>query len=132
MNLEKYTECARGFVQVAQSLALRANHQQLTPLHVLKILLDDEEGLATSLIVAAGGDAAKLRNEVGDLLFAVTNLARTLGADPEQCLRNTNTKFERRFRYVERALAEAERPLSEASLDEMEGHWQAAKAQEQR
>ncbi len=62
MNLEKYTDRARGFVQAAQSLALRANHQQLTPLHVLKILLDDEEGLATSLIAAAGGDAARALN----------------------------------------------------------------------
>jgi len=59
MNLEKYTDRARGFVQAAQTLALRANHQQLTPLHLLKVLLDDEEGLATSLIVAAGGDAAR-------------------------------------------------------------------------
>ena len=78
------------------------------------------------------GDRQHAQEEVGDLLFAVTNLARTLGADPEQCLRSTNAKFERRFRYVERALVDAERPLNEASLDEMEGHWQAAKAQEQR
>ena len=74
--------------------------------------------------------ASTLREEVGDLLFAVTNLARTLGADPEQCLRTTNSKFERRFRYVERELAADARPLTDASLDEMETHWQAAKAQE--
>ncbi|WP_311063847.1 nucleoside triphosphate pyrophosphohydrolase [Halomonas sp. DWK9] len=79
----------------------------------------------------AAGDRQHAQEEVGDLLFAVTNLARTLGADPEQCLRSTNSKFERRFRYVERALAEAEQPLHKASLDEMESHWQAAKAQEQ-
>ena len=60
----------------------------------------------------------------------MTNLARTLGADPEQCLRTTNSKFERRFRYVERELAADARPLTDASLDEMETHWQAAKAQE--
>lgn len=78
----------------------------------------------------AAGNQQHAQEEVGDLLFAVTNLARTLGADPEQCLRTTNTKFERRFRYVERALAAAERPLTDASLDEMEAHWQAAKAQE--
>ncbi|KAE8437627.1 nucleoside triphosphate pyrophosphohydrolase [Vreelandella piezotolerans] len=79
----------------------------------------------------AAGDRQHAQEEVGDLLFAVTNLARTLGTDPEQCLRRTNAKFERRFRFVERALAESERPLNEASLDEMESHWQAAKAQEQ-
>lgn len=80
----------------------------------------------------AAGDRQHAQEEVGDLLFAVTNLARTLGTDPEQCLRRTNAKFERRFRFVERALAESERPVNEASLDEMESHWQAAKAQEQR
>ncbi|UXZ55319.1 nucleoside triphosphate pyrophosphohydrolase [Halomonas sp. 7T] len=80
----------------------------------------------------AAGDQQHAQLEVGDLLFAVTNLARTLGADPEQCLRSTNSKFERRFRYVESALAKAEYSLNAASLDEMEHHWQAAKAQEQR
>lgn len=78
----------------------------------------------------AEGDTRHAQSEVGDLLFAVTNLARTLGADPEQCLRATNTKFERRFRYVERTLNARHRPLTEASLDEMEAHWQAAKDQE--
>ncbi|KPQ23384.1 MAG: ATP diphosphatase [Halomonas sp. HL-48] len=78
----------------------------------------------------AAGDQQHAHEEVGDLLFAVTNLARTLGADPEQCLRATNAKFERRFRYVEGALAGAGRPLAEASLDEMEAHWQSAKAEE--
>ena len=57
MNLEKYTERARGFIQSAQTLAPRSNHQQLTPLHVLKVLLDDKEGLAANLIAAAGGDS---------------------------------------------------------------------------
>ena len=57
MNLEKYTERARGFVQSAQSLALREGHQQFTPEHMLKVLLDDEEGLAAGLIDRAGGDS---------------------------------------------------------------------------
>ena len=55
MNFEKYTERARGFVQAAQSLALRDGHQQFTPEHVLKVLLDDPEGLAAGLIDRAGG-----------------------------------------------------------------------------
>ncbi len=77
------------------------------------------------------GDQQHAQEEVGDLLFAVTNLARTLNADPEQCLRTTNAKFERRFRYVEGELSAAQRPLTEASLDEMEAHWQAAKVLEE-
>jgi ATP-dependent Clp protease ATP-binding subunit ClpB len=55
MNLEKYTERARGFVQAAQSLALREDHQNFTPEHLLKVLLDDDQGLGTGLIRKAGG-----------------------------------------------------------------------------
>jgi ATP-dependent Clp protease ATP-binding subunit ClpB len=55
MNLEKYTDRARGFIQSAQSLALREGHQQFTPEHILKVLLDDPEGLAGGLIDRAGG-----------------------------------------------------------------------------
>ncbi len=57
MDFEKYTERSRGFVQSAQSLALREGHQRFTPEHLLKVLLDDEEGLAAGLIKAAGGDS---------------------------------------------------------------------------
>jgi ATP-dependent Clp protease ATP-binding subunit ClpB len=64
MNLEKYTERARGFVQAAQSLALREGHQQFTPEHVLKVLLDDEEGLAAGLIDRAGGNSRQALSEV--------------------------------------------------------------------
>jgi len=57
MEFENYTERSRGFIQSAQGNALRSGHQQLTPLHILKVLLDDKEGLAANLINAAGGDA---------------------------------------------------------------------------
>jgi len=57
MELEKYTERSKGFVQAAQNLALRSGHQRLLPEHLLKILLDDKEGLCANLIAAAGGDA---------------------------------------------------------------------------
>jgi ATP-dependent Clp protease ATP-binding subunit ClpB len=56
MDFEKYTERARGFVQSAYALALRSNHQRLTPEHLLKILLEDKQGLASNLIRAAGGN----------------------------------------------------------------------------
>jgi ATP-dependent Clp protease ATP-binding subunit ClpB len=57
MNFEKYTERTRGFVQSAQSLAIREGHQQFTPEHLLKVLLDDPEGLASGLIDRAGGNS---------------------------------------------------------------------------
>jgi ATP-dependent Clp protease ATP-binding subunit ClpB len=57
MDIEKYTERSRGFLQSAQGLALRSGHQRFAPEHLLKVLLDDEEGLAASLIKAAGGDS---------------------------------------------------------------------------
>ena len=59
MDLERYTERSRGFVQAAQALALREGHQRFTPEHLLKVLLDDPEGLAANLIKAAGGDAKR-------------------------------------------------------------------------
>ena len=59
MDLDKYTERSRGFIQAAQGVALRASHQQVTPEHLLKVLLDDGEGLAANLIQAAGGDPAR-------------------------------------------------------------------------
>jgi ATP-dependent Clp protease ATP-binding subunit ClpB len=59
MDFEKFTERSKGFVQAAQSLASRSNHQRLAPEHLLKVLLDDKEGLAANLIREAGGDPAK-------------------------------------------------------------------------
>jgi len=64
MDIEKFTERARGFIQSAQSLALREGNQQFTPEHLLKVLLDDEEGLAARLITAAGGRDAQARTGV--------------------------------------------------------------------
>ena len=64
MEFEKYTERSRGFIQSAQTLALRSGHQQLTPLHLLRVLVDDKEGLAANLIGAAGGDPRKAADGV--------------------------------------------------------------------
>ncbi|WP_416140357.1 nucleoside triphosphate pyrophosphohydrolase [Halomonas sp. HK25] len=86
----------------------------------------EELGEVEEALVA--GDREHAAEEVGDLLFAVTNLARSLKADPEQCLRATNAKFERRFRHLEAALAADSVALEEAGLALMERHWQAVKA----
>ncbi|MCC7016631.1 MAG: ATP-dependent chaperone ClpB [Rhodospirillales bacterium] len=74
MDLEKLTERARGFVQNAQSLALRSNHQQLASLHLLRVLLDDRDGLAANLIGRAGGDAARLAQGVAAELDKISRV----------------------------------------------------------
>lgn len=64
MNIEKYTERARGFIQSAQSGALSAGHQQFAPIHLLKVLLDDDQGMASGLVDRAGGNSKALRASV--------------------------------------------------------------------
>ncbi|MBV9221805.1 MAG: ATP-dependent chaperone ClpB, partial [Methylobacteriaceae bacterium] len=81
MNLEKYTERARGFVQSAQSLAVREGHQQFTPEHVLKVLLDDSEGLAAGLIDRAGGDS---RAALAATELALSKLPKVQGSGAGQ------------------------------------------------
>jgi ATP-dependent Clp protease ATP-binding subunit ClpB len=81
MNIEKYTERARGFIQSAQSLAVREGHQQFTPEHILKVLLDDEEGLAAGLIDRAGG---RSREALRDTELALAKLPKVQGAGAGQ------------------------------------------------
>jgi len=93
MDLDKFTDRAKGFVQAAQTIALREGHQQLEPQHLLKALLDDREGLAAGLIRTAGGDPVRALNEAtnavnalpkvqggGDKLYMGSALARALDA----------------------------------------------------
>ncbi len=70
---------------------------------------------------------ARVREELGDLIFAVTNIARHLGVEPEAALKLTNRKFRQRFRHIERGLDARGRTLDQATLDEMEALWQEAK-----
>jgi len=77
-------------------------------------------------------DAAQVEAEIGDLLFAVVNLARFLGVDPEQALRQAVRRFEGRFRAMERRAAEQGRELRGMALAEMDELWEAAKASEER
>src|SRR4249920_2016950 len=81
MNFEKFTDRARGFVQSAQSLALREGHQQFTPEHLLKVLLDDPEGLASGLIDRAGG---RSREALTAVEAALAKLPKVSGAGAGQ------------------------------------------------
>jgi ATP-dependent Clp protease ATP-binding subunit ClpB len=71
MNLEKFTDRAKGFLQAAQTLAIRLNHQRITPEHVLKALLEDSEGMASGLIQRAGGNAANAQQAVDAALAKI-------------------------------------------------------------
>jgi nucleoside triphosphate diphosphatase len=75
-------------------------------------------------------DKHEIAEETGDLMFALVNLARHVDADPEAALRATNARFERRFAYIERALEAQGRALEQASLEEMDALWNAAKAED--
>ncbi|WP_036282667.1 ATP-dependent chaperone ClpB [Methylocystis sp. ATCC 49242] len=81
MNFEKYTERARGFVQSAQSLATREGHQQFTPEHLLKVLLDDEQGLSAGLIDRAGGNS---REALAKTEAALAKLPKVMGSGAGQ------------------------------------------------
>jgi ATP diphosphatase len=72
----------------------------------------------------------EVRDEMGDILFVVANLARHLGVDPEEALRGTNAKFTRRFRSIEAALAAKGKHPKDSTLEEMDALWDAAKAAE--
>ncbi|MEA2833880.1 MAG: ATP-dependent Clp protease ATP-binding subunit ClpB [Methylobacteriaceae bacterium] len=76
MNLEKYTERVRGFIQSAESLARREGHQQFTPEHILKVLLEDDQGLAAGLIDRAGG---RSREALIQTELALTKLPKVHG-----------------------------------------------------
>ena len=83
MNFEKYTDRARGFVESAQSLALREGHQQFAPEHLLKVLLDDPEGLAAGLIDRSGGNSRQ----------ALKAVEAALGQDSESVRRPAPARF---------------------------------------
>jgi ATP diphosphatase len=97
------------------------------PRAVLAKIREEADEIEAELDRSANGEAAA---EVGDLLFAVVNLARHLDADPEDILRQTNLKFERRFAAIERTLAARGMTPKDATLAEMDALWDEAKAAE--
>lgn len=91
-----------------------------------------QEEVAELEVEIAAGDQEKAREELGDLLFVCANLARKLGADPEDALRAANAKFARRFGFIEARLAEQGRGPTDSTLAEMENLWIEAKKAEKR
>src|SRR3546814_13027945 len=91
MNLEKFTDRARGFLQSAQTVAVRMNHQRIAPVHLLKALLEDEHGMASGLIARAGGSAQAALRETDDALAKVTAVSGR-GATAAQALDGENIR----------------------------------------
>ena len=82
--------------------------------------------------VGENADPDRLEDEMGDLLFCIANLARTLKVDPEAALRRTNDKFTRRFHHVERCVAESGKRIEDVPLETLDGYWDEAKHAERR
>jgi ATP diphosphatase len=97
------------------------------PRQVLRKIHEEADEIEAAL---GRGDKTEVAAETGDLLFVLVNLARHVDADPDMALRATNVKFERRFAYIERALAAQGRTLEQASLAEMDALWNEAKKEE--
>src|SRR6266851_9113290 len=110
-----------------QSKASKVGFDWNDPLAVLSKIREEADEIEAEL---AAGNRTAAAAEVGDLLFAVVNLARHLDADPEAVLRATNQKFERRFGAIERALAAHGKTPQQATLAEMDALWDEAKANE--
>ena len=98
----------------------------------VSFVLDKIEEELGELRSAIAGKESKdrLADELGDILFGYANVARHLGVDPEDALRRCNDKFTRRFGFIERELRKSGRETADASLEEMEALWQAAKKDE--
>ena len=111
-----------------QAKASKVGFDWNDPLAVLRKIREEADEIEAEI---AAGSSSKAGYEVGDLLFAVVNLARHVDADPEAMLRATNLKFEQRFAAIEHALAQRGKSPREASLAEMDALWDEAKAAEQ-
>lgn len=114
--------------QRIQEKAARVGFDWENPLQVLDKV---EEEIAELREAIAANDKIHAREEIGDLIFALVNLARFLNVDAEEAVRATAEKFRKRFQFIERKSRELGRPLADMPLDEMESYWQAAKAHDE-
>lgn len=110
--------------QRIQEKAARVGFDWENPLQVLDKVEEEVRELRHAI---ASNDTAHIREEIGDLIFSLVNLARFMDIDAEDAVRQTGEKFRQRFQFIERKSHELGRPLAEMSLDEMEGYWQASK-----
>ena len=92
--------------------------------------IEEEVAELREALTEAPPDPGRAEEEMGDLLFAITNLARKLGIEPEAALRKANDKFTRRFEAMEQAISASGRTMGEMSLEELEREWQAVKSQQ--
>lgn len=113
----------------AQKLQKRAARAGFDWPEVMPVLDKIEEEIAELRQAIQQEDQANIHEETGDLLFSCVNLARHLDVDAEESLRSTNRKFQTRFNFIEKQLAQQSKKLSQCSLDELEALWQLAKQQ---
>jgi MazG family protein len=113
----------------AQQIASRAAGAGFDWENAGQVLDKLREELAELDAARATGRRDEMEDEIGDVLFVVVNIARFLKVDPEQALRGTNAKFRRRFAHVEEGLAAQGQTPQQATIDQMESLWQAAKRQ---
>ncbi len=107
-----------------QERAARVGFDWKEPGPILDKISEEVDELRAAL---GTGETAAIKDEFGDVLFALVNLGRHLGIDAETALRGTNDKFRQRFHYVEQEISTKGQSLETATLEEMEMHWQAAK-----
>ena len=114
----------------AEKLAKRAASVGFDWPDTASVIAKIDEELAEVRAEILAEDRPAIAEEVGDLLFAVANLARHLGVDPEAALRDANAKFTRRFAHVEARAREDAVPLAEAGLERLDGYWNEIRARD--
>jgi len=102
---------------------------RLAPGDIVDKIQEEVDELRDVVATEAPIDQARAEEEMGDLLFAIANLSRKLGIEPETALRKANDKFTRRFGTLERAVADSGRAMKDMTLEELEAEWQRAKSQ---
>jgi ATP diphosphatase len=100
----------------------------ITASSVLDKIQEEVDELRREVESGAAGSAGRAEEEMGDLLFAIANLSRKLGIEPEAALRRANDKFNRRFDALEHRFASRGKDLASSTLTEMEGEWQRVKS----